>query len=408
LIRLIHSSLPTNTSPQRIERIDALRGLAVFGILLVNLWSYVWGFESMRYGVLPPYAGLLDVMAIAFTAFFAEQKFYPIFAFLFGASAILISQSIFRKTGRWSDAQRLYRRRLLWLLGCGVAHGTLIWFGDILTVYAIVGLWVLLGIIGLRARSVLWHLRLWLLGFVVLLGINLWLSLRTLGVEEEYLLVTSAVENVEAARQVYAYGNLFSIGWQRVMDYVTVTTQSLLIVPHVAVLFLLGAWSVRRGWLTRPERHCGLWRRVLVAGLLIGLPFNLLWAVLKVMEAADPLHPWRWDYTVFALLPIGGSFFAAAFVAIFMLAGSGWMRGVQSVLAPVGRMALSNYITQSLIGVIVFQGFGLGLGQTLRPAYWMAIAFGIMLAQIFFSRWWLSRHAQGPLEALARRFINKN
>ena len=371
------------------------------------MWSYVWGFESMRYGVLPPDASLLDVAAIAFTAFFAEQKFYPIFAFLFGASAVLISQSIFKKNGRWSEAQRLYRRRLLWLLGCGVVHGTLIWFGDILTFYAIVAMWVLLGVIGVRARTLLWHLRLWTLVFLGFVALALWLGMQTLGVEEEYLLVTSAVEHVEAARQVYAYGNLFTIGWQRLVDYVTVTAQSMLILPHVSVLFLLGAWSVRRGWLTRPQRHRRVWRRVLIAGLVVGLPFNILWAVLKVMEAADPLHPWRWDYTTFALLPVGGSFLGAAFVAVFMLASPTWMRDVQHVLAPVGRMALSNYIAQSLIGVILFQGFGFGLGQDVRPANWMAIAFAIMFVQILFSRWWLAHHAQGPLESWSRRFIDR-
>lgn len=401
------ASLPAAPSAQckeRNERIDALRGLAVFGILLVNLWSYVWGFESMRYGVLSPDASLFDVMAVAFTAFFAEQKFYPIFAFLFGASATLIAQSAHRQDGRWSEARRLYRRRLQWLLACGILHGTLIWFGDILTVYAIVGWWVLLGVIGVRARTLLWHLRLWLLGFVLLLGVNLWLSMQPLSAETEYGLITSTVANVEAARAVYTGGNFIAIGSQRLQDYVAVTTQSILIVPHLALLFLLGAWSVRRGWLTRPQRHRGLWRRTLAAGLLVGIPFNLLWAVLRVMEAIDPLQPWRWDYTMVALLPVGGSFLAAAFVAAFMLAGPALMHGLQALLAPVGRMALSNYLMQSLLGVLLFQGFR--LGQTLPPAQWMAIAFAIMLLQIVCSRWWLARHAQGPVEAISRRFIN--
>ncbi len=398
--------LPNHTT--RIARIDALRGLAVFGILLVNLWSYTWGYESLRYGILPPDASLFDVAAIAFTAFFAEQKFYPIFAFLFGASAMLIAQSIHARTGRWSEAQRLYKRRLWWLLACGVLHGALIWFGDILTLYALVAFWVLLGMIGARLSTLRWHLRLWSLGFVLLVGLNFWLSMQSLSVEEEYALVTAAIDNVEAARQVYAYGNFFSIGWQRLQDYVAVTTQSVLIVPHVATLFLLGAWAVRRRWLTQPQRHRTLWRRVLWVGLLLGLPYNLFWAVLKVLEAIDPLHPWRWDFTMFSLLPIGGSLLAAAFVALFMLAGDGIMRGVQAIIAPVGRMALSNYLMQSLLGVILFQGFGFGLGQQLRPAMWLGIAGLIMLGQIIFSRLWLSRHAQGPLETLSRRFIDRN
>ena len=120
------SPSPTPTTYSRHAHIDALRGIAVFGILLVNVFSFIWGFNALRYGVLPANASLFDILSVAFVAFFAEQKFYPIFAFLFGASFVLITRSATQKLGRWSDAELLYRRRMKWLLACGVVHGTLI------------------------------------------------------------------------------------------------------------------------------------------------------------------------------------------------------------------------------------------------------------------------------------------
>src|SRR5687768_3396486 len=103
------TALSSHPQASRLVRIDTLRGIAVFGILLVNIWSFVWGFESLRYGVLPATASIFDVLSIAFTAFFAEQKFYPIFAYLFGASFVLITRAIKHRFERWSDAERLYR-----------------------------------------------------------------------------------------------------------------------------------------------------------------------------------------------------------------------------------------------------------------------------------------------------------
>ncbi|WP_353155320.1 DUF418 domain-containing protein [Herminiimonas fonticola] len=391
----------------RSDRIDALRGIAVFGILLVNVWSFIWGFESLRYGVLPVTASIFDVLSVAFVAFFAEQKFYPIFAFLFGAGFVLLTRSLKRRLGRWSDAERLYRRRLKWLLACGIVHGTLIWFGDILTVYAIAGFWVLSGLAGARLHKVRSNLRVWSIVFIVLLLTNFILSVQMIKAGGLYEQAKNTVAAVEAGRLIYTQGNLFTIAIQRIGDYLSVTTQSLFILPHIAVLFLLGAMAVRRGWLTQPWRHRIFWRRVQWTGFAIGIPFNLAWATMVLAEAIDPLHPSAYAFLLYAWLPIGGSCLAAAYVATVMLAGQNVGRWLEYCFAPVGKMALTLYLMQSLLCAILIQGFGLGLGATWPPAGWLGIAFAIMLLQLAFSRWWLARHAQGPLEMLMRRYINK-
>ncbi|MNJ87784.1 hypothetical protein D3C87_53160 [compost metagenome] len=391
----------------RYAHIDALRGIAVFGILLVNIWSFIWGFNSLRYGVLPVTATLFDVLSVAFVAFFAEQKFYPIFAFLFGASFVLITRSARQTLGRWSEAEQLYRRRMKWLLACGIVHGVLIWFGDILTVYAIAGFWVLSGLANARLSKVRKHLYVWLGVFFALLLLNFFLGTQLFSADDLAAQSKNEVYGVEAARTIYTTGGYFSIALQRIRDYVSVTTQSVFILPHIAVLFLLGVMSVRCGWLTQPWRHTHLWRRVRLIGFAIGIPFNLAWATLILTEAIDPLHPSPYSYIAYAWLPVGGVCLAAAYVACLMLAGPALQRWLADWLAPVGRMALTNYLMQSLLCSILIQGFGFGLGASLPPAGWLSIAFGVMLLQLFVSRWWLGTHTQGPLEALSRRYINK-
>lgn len=391
----------------RSARIDALRGIAVFGILLVNVWSFIWGFESLRYGVLPATASIFDVLAVAFVAFFAEQKFYPIFAFLFGAGFVMVTRSLKHKLGRWSDAERLFRRRLTWLLGCGVLHGTLIWFGDILTVYSIAGFCVLAGLAGARLRQIRNRLRIWTIVFVALLLANFALNMQMLDADGMHAQAKNTVAAVEAARAIYTQGDLLAIGVQRIGDYLSVTTQSLFILPHIALLFLLGAMSVRRGWLTQPWRHTTFWRRVRWTGFVIGIPFNLAWATMVVAEAIDPLHPSIYSFLLYAWLPVGGSCLAAAYVATILLAKETAGRWLDNWFAPVGKMALTHYLTQSLLCAVLIQGFGFGFGALWPPAGWLAIAFAIMLLQLFFSRWWLARHAQGPVEMLSRRYINQ-
>lgn len=399
------TTIPSPTS--RSARIDALRGMAVFGILLVNVWSFIWGFESLRYGVLPATASIFDVLAVAFVAFFAEQKFYPIFAFLFGAGFVMVTRSLKHRLGRWSDAERLFRRRLTWLLGCGVVHGTLIWFGDILTVYSIAGFFILSGLAGARLRQLRNRLRIWTIVFAALLLTNFALSMQMLDADGMHAQAKNTVAAVEAARVIYTQGDLLAIGIQRISDYLSVTTQSLFILPHIAVLFLLGAMSVRRGWLTQPWRHTTFWRRVRWTGFALGIPYNLAWAALVLAEAIDPLHPSAYTFLLYAWLPIGGSCLAAAYVACVMLAGQGLLQWLENWLAPVGKMALTHYLTQSLLCAVLIQGFGFGLGEKWPPAGWLAIAGAIMLLQLFFSRWWLARHAQGPVEMLSRRYISR-
>jgi uncharacterized protein len=388
------------TRPPRSVQIDAARGVAVFGILLVNIWSFVWGFGSLRYGVMPD-ASVADRAAVFLVAFLAEQKFYPIFAFLFGAGFALQTAALRKRLPDWPSVRRRYRGRLTWLLGWGLLHGVLIWAGDILTVYGLTG-FLLLGMAGARLSRVRIGLWAWTAAWLLLTAFNVTGALPAADDDERQQDAIAYIEDALATHAVYTSGAPDQVIAERTGDYMAITSGSVLLVPHLMVLFLLGILSVRLGWLSRPERHPVLWRRVRLLGLSLGLPLNLLWAATALAESINPLDAPAYRDLVLALLPVGGSLLAAAWLASVMLARGVAGRILHEWLAPVGRMSLSNYLGQSVLCMILLQGAGLGLGAAAerRPALLLAMAAAIMLLQLLLSRWWLSRHRQGPLEAL--------
>ena len=393
----------TPSRPARAVQIDAARGVALFGILLVNVWSFVWGFGVLRYGVMPD-PSWADRAAVFAVAFLAEQKFYPIFAFLFGAGFALQTAALRKRLPDWQGVRTHYRGRLKWLLGWGVLHGVLVWAGDILTVYGLTG-FLILGMAGARLSRVRASAWIWATAWLLVLAISVAATLPLSLAEELQQDAIGYVEDALAAHAVYAHGASGEVIAQRVGDYAAVTAGSVLLVPHLMALFLLGILSVRLGWLTRPGRHLTLWRRVRTVGLCVGIPFNLVWAFAALRQAVNPLDAPAYVDMVFALLPLGGSLLAAAYIASVMLARGATGELLARWIAPVGRMSLTSYLSQSVLCVLLLQGVGLGLGEVAQktPALLMAVAAGIMLFQVLASRWWLSRHRQGPIEGLYKK-----
>ena len=386
-------------SSTRSARIDALRGFAVFGILLINMWGFVYGYTALRYGVVDASATSGDRMAVFFAAAFAEQKFYPIFAFLFGAGFWLQMRSLEERSGL-EGAKRIYRRRLKWLLAVGVLHGTLLWFGDILTAYALTGFWLL------RRAGESWHgirhsIRLTVIVNVAVLLVTA-MILATVADMPDYGADTAA--EAVLAHDIYTQGGWIEVTRARINDFRLNIGGFWLFVPRIALLFLLGIAAVEREWLTRPEHHRGLWWRVLLVGAVTALPLNLWFGYEALSWALEPEATWRAFHVASLILEISGPALAAAYVAVFMLAGPRFIRMLTALLAPVGRMALSNYLMQSVVCGLLLHAYGLGLGAFLSRAQLMVVCAGIVLVQVLFSRWWLSRHAQGPAEAMWRRY----
>lgn len=347
---------------QRDPFLDTLRGLALFGILAVNLeWLAGVGMYAALHGSSPSYG-----LGRAVLAFFLSGKFYTIFSILFGLG-LALQYRRFLEAGL--DAQRLLRRRLGWLLGIGALHGIFLFEGDILATYALVGLFFL-GY--LNQTPTLWQVaRLLLVGYGLYLSIT-WLTWDTKA--------WSGLYNNEVLRT----GGFWEITQERLFSWLWGTLAGTFIQGvELLGLFLLGFYLAPRWQTLGPAT---LWR-VVAMGLLVGIPVNLY-------NAQHPdLQPMR---------GLGGLAFALVYMALFRLAWPrlGWLHSLQYA----GRMPLSNYLLQSAVMSTVFYGYGLGLYGQLHPLWFPLIAAGFVALQVILSRWWLERFGRGPLEALWRSF----
>lgn len=377
---------------ERIELLDALRGFALFGILLANIlfWSG-WGLMTEEQRI--AFAGAeAATWQHRFHHLLVDGKFYTIFSLLFGLGFAL---QIARLSARGIEGLRVYRRRVLVLLGIGLVHSWLIWDGDILTLYALLGL-VLPFFHSWRERSLM--IAAAVLIFLVPIA-GMWLFAR-LGWEPHqhlYALSFSIAESLGADPAPEK-----ALEWLRRDDFAGWASWQLSgtpyswaqrleswRIPKVLGIMLVGMAAGRRlasGGLLENRR---LLRQVLVAGLAIGLPASAAYALLPGQGQAD------WP-SLIGTVPL-----ALAYAAAFVLA---WPRArpILRHFVPVGRMALTNYLSHSVIGLIFFFGIGFGLAGTLSPLVFYTVALLIFGAQLIFSRWWLDRHEQGPAEALWR------
>ncbi len=363
----------------RIQILDIIRGFAIFGILTVNLgWfaspAYLQGYEP------PDSIPWYDELAQNLLFFFANGKFYSIFAFLFGLGFAL---QLARADTKGKDIRSFYRRRLLVLFGFGVLHSMLFWTGDILRLYAVQG-FVLLAFRKRSNRTLLiWAGALFALSFVIQ-GF-----LAAPGGKETAI---AGLDKVGMARAAYTSSSYLDVlGYQTLESPLSFLILLEIQGPSVMALFLLGLLIGRLHFFEQlPEQRDLLWR-LLWLGLAVGLVGNTL----AVFAEADWLASLGFT--------IGDPALAAFYVSGLSLL-SLRARGAR-LLAPlgqVGRMALSNYILQSVICTILFGGFGFGLYEEVGAAGLLGLAFVIYLVQIPFSVWWLRRFQFGPLESLWR------
>lgn len=381
------------TTSERIDAVDALRGIALFGILLANIlywsgWVLVTDQERLA---MADRAGQL--WQYRFHHLLVDGKFYTLFSMLFGAGFAI---QLDRLARRGADGLRIYRRRVLVLLAIGTIHSWLIWDGDILMLYALMGL-VLPLFTRLPDRALLLVASL-LIFAVPMLGV---LAFEALGWHPETALFALSDRIVAAlgvtpgpdlALRLLQGGDL--LGWLTWNLSGTPYSWGLRIeswrIPKVLGIMLVGIWVGRRLAAGTLLGDRGLLRRILIAGLLIGLPASMAYALLPGQGQAS------WS-SLIGTVPLAFAY-AAAFALAWPIAKR-WL----GIFAAPGRMALTNYLAHSLIGPIIFYGFGLGLIGRLSPLVIYAVAVAIYGTQILFSRWWLSRHTQGPMEALWRR-----
>jgi len=379
--------------------IDTLRGVALFGVLLINMMWFA-GIDSavspLQLAALPT-AGL-DARVDDFVDLLISAKAIGVFSFLFGVGFAMQLESLER---RGVSPRRRYARRLTGLLILGLIHWLAIWSGEILHVYAIAG-FILLLLTKIRTR--------WL----VALGVTLAVLARPIAGRLYLLtggdgsLTTPAFDDLMAMRfEVFAHGSFAEtvrlqlredIPWQ------LTSGSAVAAVLHALGRFMIGMAVARKGLLRNPSTH---WRGAAILAAItlpVGFVLEHDWAVIDFLrDLGWQPAPLVAEIVQHLCSSVGVVCMTAGYVALFMLL---WnleaTRRVLSVFAPAGRMALTNYLSHSAINYLLFFGFGLALIGRVGVAVIFGLSVAVYGSQLVLSRWWLARWNYGPFEWLWR------
>lgn len=376
---------PSET-PSRIVAVDALRAVALLLILVVNITFFASGY-SFHLVTDPAYDSWADQAVRWLVEALLAMKAYLLFSFLFGYSFTLQLDSAAR---RGVDVVPRFRRRLAGLFVLGVLHAVLLFQGDILTAYALLGL-VLLAMRGVRVGTAL-RVAVLLTG-----GIGFLLALAATGGTE--LVADPAAALVAGQRSTEALqGGLGSIVVEHVRQLPAMVGTLLVQGPLALSAFLVGYAAGRRRLLTDVAGNRQLLHRVQQVGYPVGLAGGVVFA-----SGGGTANLTGLTAGVLTA-PLLAAAYAATLIEFFQTDRG---RRVVAVLAPAGRMSLSNYLGQSLLCVLVFTGVGLGLAGAVAPAVVVLVAVAIYVVQLAASAAWLARFRYGPMEWLLRAWTER-
>lgn len=379
----MHQRAQPVSEKKRLYWIDAARGFAVFGIFIVNIGAF--SAPYFRYGGEDIYwQSSVDQVTLAIIDIFFQASFYTLFSILFGFGIQLMNESFARK----SLQPHIYLlRRLGALIGFGMIHAFVIWHGDILLSYGVIGLLLLLF---LKRTD-----QTWIAWIVILFGGSTVFFTFLLYLVRDYLNIPNT-NAIESALERYQSSNLFVIWEQNYTDWLANNGVFgfLILAITLLPLFLIGMYIARKRWLHEPHRF---------------QPFlQKLWLLLLIVFISFKAGPYLFGNPAwFGIVQdnIGGAASALFYiVSITLVAQQAIGQKLLAPLVAVGRMAFTNYILQSVISFILFYGAGFGWYGTIRPLEGVLIAVVLFIVQVALSNWWLRRYLYGPLEWVWRSF----
>jgi uncharacterized protein len=382
---------------ERVDVLDVMRGIAVLGILLVNVDSFI-GYGFGLPGEATARGARFNDLTEFLVEFLVQGKFYCLFSFLFGVGFSVFIQ---RASARGDAAVPLFKRRLVGLLLIGLVHTCLIWYGDILTNYAVIG-FALIPFLRRDDRAVLRAAAAWLaspVAFYVLLMIAWRVAAPPASASGNDSLPPVLANAVNA----FAHGRYTDVVQANAIFTLANVVRRLVLMfyPRVFGMFLLGLWAGRAHLFARLDEFAPLLRRVCVLGFSIGLPLAFVGAALG--DSGSPRAPslaGLADMTAETIATPALALAYAAAICLLYRAAPAAMR----VAAPVGRMALTSYVTHSVVGVLGFYGIGLGYYGRISLPVALAGCVALFAVQIVASRAWLTIAAFGPAEWLWRTF----
>jgi uncharacterized protein len=381
--------------PERIVLLDALRGAALLGILAANLRGFAAPFAVY----MEPYKLWTDGLNLGvqfLVDVFISGKFITIFAVLFGIGfAIQMERAESRGQGHG-----FFLRRMAGLALFGLVHSFGIWWGDILLTYALAGPFLLLFRKASDSKLLRWaNAGYWLMPAMMVIGLIAWAA----GVEMPHPPETTP-EQIRETVRIYSQGTVQEIFRERAREWGALNGFLPMFLPRILALFLVGVWLWRRGLISRAGEQLEWWRRARTIGCL-GLPLSVAAAGIQYAVRPDFAAPTPAMAGMMVLasaaIPLMSLFYAATLVIRYE-ESEAWRRRL-SGFADVGRMALSNYLVQSLICTGLFYSYGLGWYGRIGPALAIVPTLVIYGVQVWLSQWWLGRRSYGPAEWLWRK-----
>lgn len=375
-------------SSERVFEIDAVRGFALFGILMMNIMSFagpqIEGQMTMEASDI--YTGS-NAIVILLINILVTSNFYTMFSFLFGLGFFIFLSRAEKRPG---STYLLFTRRMIVLLCFGIIHAVFIWYGDILTVYAVTGLLLLFFYRFRPVVNLIVAVVLLLLGTVFVLLLTL-LMFSVRGMDMGEMAAASSGFDMMAA----VGGSYMDIVGLNISILSLMAMSNIIMAPFVLAMFLIGLYVGQKGYFERLASINGLLWKVALIGILVGLPIKIVTGYAMTYGMADPM----WSIASMLAYTIGGPLMSLGYVALLLLI----MKRVgvlAAILQPVGQMALSNYIGQSILMIALF--FGFGLFDTIDAVWFPLIVLLTFTIQIVISRLWMKHFRFGPLEWIWR------
>lgn len=416
----VNDSAAPVAAADRIVSLDILRGIAILGILVMNIYAFAMPFPAYTNPLLMGGTETLNIGTWFFTHILFDQKFMSIFAMLFGAGIVLMTGRAEAKGAKYG---RIFYRRQFWLVLIGLFHGFFIWMGDILFLYAVIGM--LAYLFRNRKPRTLLIVACFLLPVTLLMTFGMGVSMQKLqfyAAEAQEMTAAGeeiteeqrqAVESWEEQRSMMVpdartmqddvaihLGSYSEIFEERASFYGFIAAfMPFFMGWRVLALMLIGMALMKLGVLAA-ERSVSFYRKMILICYAIGLPLTVYSAFNLHAHAYDPFY----------FFGPGGvpNYFGSIIVGlghvavVMLMIKSGFAQNCLQRFASVGRMALTNYLMHSVILTTVFYGYGLGLYGSVPRFQQMGFVAAVVALQLVVSPWWLARYRFGPVEWLWR------
>ena len=381
-------------SSERIKSLDILRGIAILGILLMNIQSFSMPeaayINPLAYGDLEG----LNKWIWILSHLFADQKFMTVFSILFGAGVVLVTDKAMQKTGKSAG---LHYKRTFWLLVVGLLHAHFIWYGDILVAYALCALFVyvfrkmkptalfIIGVLILSVHTVIY-------GFF---GMGLeYMPPEVIQEISSSWKPSSDMINAEIAARTGNLSQQISANSNSAFEMETFVF-FINFLWRAGGLMLIGM-ALYKWEILSAKKSCSFYIKGFVISSIIGFPIVIL-GIVKNFEAN-----WSFEYSMFLGSQFnywGSLFISFAYICLIILfSKSTSFNNIKVRFAAIGQMALTNYIAQSIICAFIFFGIGLGLFGEVERTGQILIVIGIWLLQFAWSKPYLTHYKFGPLE----------